>query len=175
MVSERALRTAGSAGVALAAFVGTVTAQQPGGVPQISLATQVVGSLLLNLVVGVIVIALLPDYVERTGTRLRDEPLLSGFWGFLALVGLLLVSILVITLLVTIPVALVGGTVAVVVLGRTLTNDWTSGSQFKALVVGTVVVVVVGLIPVLGGLINLVLSMAGLGAMAKEFRASRAN
>ncbi|MFC4358902.1 hypothetical protein ACFO0N_13210 [Halobium salinum] len=179
MVSRRTLRTVGSAGVALAALaalVGTAAAQQPpGGVPQISLTVQAVGSLLLNLVIGIIVIAVLPDYVERTGARLRDDPLMSGFWGLPVLIGLALVSILIITLLVTIPVALVGSTVAIVALGRTLASDWTAGSQFKALVVGTLVAVLVGLVPILGGLVNLVLSMAGLGAMATEFRASRSD
>ncbi|QCJ48378.1 hypothetical protein [Haloprofundus sp. MHR1] len=180
MVSKRTLRVAGSATVALAALAGVAAAQQPPSTPsppQISPILTFVASLALNLVIGGIVVAVAPDYLRRTSARVRDDPVSSFIWGLIAFVGLLVASILIITMIVTIPALLVlgivGNVIVAVTLGMLVAGGAVDDSLFKALVVGVIIVSLIGLVPILGGLVNFVLGMIGGGAVVNEFRDGR--
>lgn len=179
MVSRIALRTAGTAAAALTAFVGTAAAQQPPGGPQLSLVARLGIGLLVNLVVGAIVVAAVPEYVRSTADRIHDDPAGSFGWGLLAFVGLVIASVLIVTVIVTIPLllvlGLVGGSIATVAVGQVAVDGRTSGDLWKALGVGVVALVLVGLVPILGGIVNFVVGMLGGGAMVNEFRASRSD
>ncbi|MFC6724113.1 hypothetical protein ACFQE1_06940 [Halobium palmae] len=177
MVSRRALRTVGTASAALTALVGTAVAQQPPAGPQLSLVTRLGIGLVVNLVVGAIVVAAVPDYVRSTADRIHDDPGGSFGWGLLAFIGLIVASVLIVTVIVTIPLllilGLVGGSIATVAVGQFAVDVRRDGDLWKALGVGVVALVLVGLVPIVGGVVNFVVGMLGGGAMVNEFRANR--
>ncbi|WP_224449713.1 hypothetical protein [Haloprofundus salilacus] len=180
MVSRRSLRLAGSVTVALAALAGVAAAQQPPSTPsapQISPLATFAASLIINLLIGGLVIAVAPNYLRRTTARVRNDPVSTFLWGLLTFVALLVGSILIITMIVTIPAMLilgiVGNVIVSVTLGMVVAGGVVDDSLFKALVVGVLIVSLVGLIPILGGLVNFVLGMMGGGAMVNEFRDGR--
>ncbi|WP_224335887.1 hypothetical protein [Haloprofundus halobius] len=180
MVSKRSLRIAGSATVALAVLAGVAAGQQPPSTPsapQISPVVAFVASLAINLIIGGIVVAVAPNYLRRTAARVRNDPASTFLWGLIAFVGLIVASILIITMIVTIPALLilgiVGNVIVSVTLGLVVAGGAVDDSLFKALVVGVLIVSLVGLIPILGGLVNFVLGMMGGGAMVNEFRDGR--
>ncbi|WP_224269005.1 hypothetical protein [Haloprofundus salinisoli] len=180
MVSRRTLRIAGSATVALAALTGVVAAQQPPSTPSTPQISPVVGfvvSLAINLVIGGIVVAVAPNYLRRTTARVRNNPVSAFLWGLLTVVGLVVASILLITLIVTIPallvLGLVGNAIVAVVVGMAVTRSASGDNLFVPLVVGVLIVSLIAQIPILGGVVNFILGMMGVGAIVNEFREGR--
>lgn len=166
--------------LAVAAFAGLAVAQQvpqqpqtPTFSPGVSLAV----SLVVNLVIGGIVVLAAPDYVEGRMAAIRDDAAASFIWGLVSFVVLILASILIITLIVTIPALLVlgivGGAIATVTVGMLVAEQATDPSLLVGLVVGAVLLSVLGLIPIVGGIVNFVVGMLGAGAMVKGYNDSR--
>ncbi|QCJ48379.1 hypothetical protein [Haloprofundus sp. MHR1] len=180
MVSKRVLRVAGSATVALVALAGVVAAQQvpsPRSTPRFSPLVAVGGSFVFNLLVGGLLVVFVPDYLRRTTTRFRDDPVSTFLWGLLAFVVLVVGSILIITMIVTIPAMLVfgivGNIIACVGIGMAIVGGGVDDSLLKPLAVGLLVVTLVSQIPILGLVVNFVIGMMGAGAMVNEFRDGR--
>jgi MFS family permease len=180
MVLRRSLMKSVVVTLAVVAFAGLAVAQQFPQQPQTPTFSPVVSlgvSLVVNLVIGGIVVLAAPDYVEGRMRAIRGDPAVSFIWGLVTFVVLILASILIITLIVTIPALLVlgivGGAIATVTVGTLIAERATDPSLLVGLVVGAVVLAVVGLIPILGGIVNFVVGMLGAGAMVKGYNDSR--
>jgi len=136
---------------------------------------------LVNLVFGLIVLALVPEFSREVGGTFRDQPLSSGGVGLLALVGVPVVLAIIAITIIGIPLALLGGLLYAIALwlgyvyGAYALGAWllTFGererSRWLALVLGLLVVTVVGLVPVVGGFVVFVVFLLGLGALSIGF------
>lgn len=147
--------------------------------------------LAVGFVVGVVVLAVLaflvalvaPRSVEGLSARLADEPVRAVWIGFLtlsALLGACVVAVLTIVGVLAVPVILLvtgilcflGYLVAVYVVGRAVWARFdrlppdTVGERAIAALIGAAVVSVVGLVPFVGWPLLLLLTLAGLGALA---------
>ena len=99
--------------LAQAAQVGTDV--NVGVEPAFGVVGGAVGAFLTTLVVGAILIAVAPGYVERTMATVLDEPVESFLYGLLCLVAVVVVTILLVVTLVGILLAIPLGLVAYVV------------------------------------------------------------
>lgn len=151
--------------------------------PEVGIPLQFVGSLLIYVVAGGIVIAVSPEYTDRMAARIRDDPGTSFVSGLVALlvtfVAVFLLAITIIGLLVVIPgmlalvvVQIVGNTAALVALGS-VTSETGRGSPFAALVVGALLLSAVSLVPILGGIVRFVVQTLGFGAIVGGYWQSR--
>lgn len=166
--------------LAVAAFAGLAVAQQFPQQPQTPTISPVLSvgiSLVVNLVIGGIIILVVPDYVESQIAGIRSDPAVSAIWGLVSLVVLFLASFLIITLIVTIPallvLSIVGSTIATITVGTLIAEQATEPGLFVGLLVGTVVLSLLGFVPIVGALINLVVLFVGVGAMVKGYNDSR--
>jgi len=143
---------------------------------------------LVNLVVGAVLLLVFPRFTRGMAERTVERPARTGAVGLLALVGTPILLVLLAITIVGIPLALAGAIVyglAVwlgVVLGRYVLGAWLLSfvdvdNRWAALMLGTVVMVPVTRIPILGGLLDLVVLLLGLGALAyglyRGYRARR--
>lgn len=161
--------------VALAFGVGTATAQP--GLDPVGSYARYVGSLFGLLVVlglGLLAVVFAPDYVERTAADLGERPVECFLYGLFALVvTVVLVFLMVATVVgmlgfvVLVPAAIVVGVLAHVVvstwLGRALFTD--DRSLTVDYLVGAAIVLVVSLLPLVGGLIDFVVTCLGTGVV----------
>lgn len=180
MVS-RSVRTVAFVCLATLLFAGVAAAQQPRTPPtaELSLVMQFVIGAAVNLVIGAIVLAAAPDFSRSVVDDARDDPALSVLMGLGVVIGgivvLVLFAITIIGLIVAIPgffvygiVTLVGTTLGAITLGAVIQDAATEGGLWGALVIGVPVTAAVGLIPLFGGLVNLLIGALGIGAMANE-------
>ena len=135
------------------------------------------------LLLGIVLLALAPAALAASSGVARDQPGPAIGWGLLVAVGLPVVSVLVMFSVVGIPLGLLGllslavvyatGYVtAALALGRTMIKE--PRSRYLAFLVGLVILRVVGLVPVLGGLVTFLASAYGVGALAiAGWRAAR--
>lgn len=135
------------------------------------------------LLIGIVLLALAPAAMAASYAVARGEPGRAIGWGLLVAVGLPVVSILVMLTVIGIPLGVLGllsaallyttgYIVAALALGRTILKE--PRSRYLAFLAGLVILRVVGLIPVLGGLVTFVASAFGLGALAiAGWRAAR--
>lgn len=132
--------------------------------------------LLVNLVLGAILLAVFPRFSDGLARTAREEALKSAGVGVLALVGIPIALGLVAVTVVGIPLTLVGILLFVVLLwigsvyGRFALGAWLlsladAENRWAALAVGLLVVALVGLIPFMGGFVDLVVLLLGLGAL----------
>lgn len=150
--------------------------QQYNQYQEIDPMTSAIGSFVLTLVVGAILLAVAPGYVERLGEDINAEPLANFGWGILVLIGVIVVSvvlfitvvgaILAIPLLLAFVIAAIVGQVLayIAVLGRWVDDEW------QALGAGAVVAGALNLIPGIGGLIGFVIGSIGIGAIVRDWR-----
>lgn len=132
---------------------------------------------LVNLVLGAVLLAVFPRFSDRVAATARTEPARSGGIGLLALVGIPVALALVAITVVGIPLTVAGAFVFVLlvwvasVYGRFAVGAWLlsladAENRWAALVVGLLVVLVVSLIPFLGGLVEFLVLLVGLGALS---------
>lgn len=137
--------------------------------------------LLVNLVLGAILLAAFPWFSEDLARIASEKALKSGAVGALTLVGIPISLGLVAVTVVGIPLSLAGIGLFVVLLwigavyGRFALGAWLLSladveSRWAALVVGLIVVALVGLVPFLGGLVELLVLLLGLGALVLTCR-----
>ncbi len=137
--------------------------------------------LLANLVLGGLLLLAFPRFSGDVSDRVGDDPLVSGGTGLLALIGVPVLIALVAITVVGIPLSLVGIAGYVVALwvgsvyGKYAIGAWVLGragsrNRWAALLLGLVGIALLGLIPVLGGLIELVALLVGLGALGLGLR-----
>lgn len=140
--------------------------------------TSAVSAFVATLVVGGLLVAIAPDYTERTVARVHEEPGECIVYGVVASIGFLLVAIaLIVTIvgiLVAIPllfvvavVGLVGSVLAYLAVGERLVGN--ESGWGGPLVLGAVVNAVLAFTSI-GGLIGLVISAAGFGAVIRDWR-----
>ncbi len=131
----------------------------------------------VNLVVGAILLALLPAFSGRVADRFAERPLASGGVGLLVLVGVPVLLVLFAITIIGIPIAILGAFAYALALwfgyvygafglGSWLVSlgneDW---GRWVALVLGLAVLAVVGLVPVLGGIVDFAVLLVGIGAL----------
>lgn len=154
--------------------VGTDFAPVPGWV-------LTVYGLLANLLLGVILLAVFPGFSTGVAQRVRDTPIRTGGVGFLTLVGVPFVITLIAITIVGIPLAIVGtlaffGAIWVGVVygqyavGAAVLGLFGQENRWLALVVGLVGFTILGAIPFLGGLLEFLALLLGVGALALGLR-----
>lgn len=127
------------------------------------------------LVLGMLLLALAPAMMAASYAVARNEVGPSVASGLLVAIGLPIASVAVLLTLVGIPLGLLGllslallyalgFVVAGLTLGRLLVKE--PASRYLALLAGLVILRLVGLVPVVGGLITFLASAYGIGAMA---------
>jgi cytoskeletal protein CcmA (bactofilin family) len=144
---------------------------------------------LVNLVLGVLLLLVAPTFSRRVADTAIDTPLVSGGVGLLTIVVVPVVLVLIALTIIGIPLTIVGALLFALVAwvaaiyGRYAVGTWLvslagSENRWLALVVGLVVVAVATRIPILGGVIDFLVLLVGLGALAlaatEERRARRA-
>lgn len=154
-----------------------------GDVGSVSLPTWVTTgySLLANLLLGAILLALFPAFSARLAGRVSGEPAKTGGVGLLTLVGgPILVAVVAITII-GIPLAVLGAVafgLAVwigAVYGQYAVGAWAlrrvgRDDRWLALVAGLVGFAILDLIPVVGGVFVIGALLLGVGALALELR-----
>ncbi|ELY61606.1 hypothetical protein [Natronolimnohabitans innermongolicus] len=136
-----------------------------------------IGSFATVLVVGAIMIALAPDYVERLMAAIAAEPVESFGYGIVSLFGLgLLILALVITIvgiLVVLPLMLlayllwaIGAAIAYLAIADRLIGR--TGSWLPALLVAATISGALALTGI-GGLLSLCIGAAGFGAVIRDY------
>lgn len=143
----------------------------------------VVYGLFVNLLLGAILLVAFPSFSARVAERVAERPAKSGGVGLLTLVVVPIVLVVLLFTIVGIPLSLVGTIVfgvsawVAVVYGQFAVGSWALSladreNRWLALVVGLVGFALLGAIPVLGGLLELVAFLLGLGALALTLRES---
>lgn len=129
----------------------------------------------LNLLLGTLLLLLAPNFSDRVAHNVTDSPIRSGAVGFAFLVGVPILFFIVALTIIGIPLVL-GGVVLFafvlwigIVYGRFALGVWVLSlfdrqRRLVALVVGLVLALVLGQIPVLGGIVNFFIFLLGLGA-----------
>jgi len=137
-----------------------------------------ISAFVTTLVIGAILIAVVPEFLERMMAEIEAEPVDSLVYGLVALVGLAIVIILlaitIIGILIVIPLALlavlvwaVGAAIAYLLIGERLVGR--EDGWLKPLLVGAGIN---GLLTVsgIGGLLSLCIGAAGFGAIIRDWR-----
>lgn len=139
---------------------------------------------LVNLLLGAILLALFPRFSDRVARRVASDPVKSGLAGLGVLVGVPILLVAIAITIVGIPVSVVGGFLfgllvwVGVVYGRFAVAAWLLSyagldNRWLALVVGLLAGAILGQIPWVGDLLNLVIFLLGLGALSIGLYASR--
>jgi len=141
----------------------------------------IVYGLLANLLLGVIFLVAFPSFAASVASRVADSPARLGGIGLLTLIAVPILLVLVAITVVGIPLSLfgaVGFAAAIwiaVVLGQYAVGAWTLrlagvDNRWLALLVGVVAVALLGAVPILGGIVDLLVLLVGLGALALGLR-----
>jgi len=131
----------------------------------------------MNLLLGAILLAVFPRFSDSVADRVANDPLRSGLIGLGVLIGVPLVLVAVAITVVGVPLSLVGAfafALAIwigIVYGRFAVAAWLLSavgveSRWLALVVGLVAGTVLSAIPFVGGPLNFLVFLLGLGAFA---------
>ncbi|NEU55393.1 polymer-forming cytoskeletal protein [Halorussus sp. MSC15.2] len=132
---------------------------------------------LANLVLGAILLLAFPRFSNGTAERAADNPLRSGGIGLLSFVGIPVLFVLLLISLVGIPLGLLVVLLYPLVLwvgyvyGAFSLGAWGLGladtdSRWLALAAGLLAVSVVGFVPILGGIVQFLVLLVGVGAFA---------
>ncbi|WP_336338052.1 bactofilin family protein [Haloarcula brevis] len=139
--------------------------------------------LFVNLLLGAVLLAAFPSFSARVAERVGESPAKSGGVGALTLVAVPVVLVVLLLTIVGIPLSLVGAAAfgvaawVAVVYGQFAVGSWALSladrdNRWLALVVGLVGFAVLGAVPILGGLLELIAFLLGLGALALTLRES---
>lgn len=142
--------------------------------------TSVVSFLVMALI-GFILLGLFPRFFEKVTRALEARPSASFGWGVLVVVSVPVLLVLFTITIVGIPVALVLGLVAYLAwlaaqylvaffVGRKILLSRFGERRGWALVSGLLIIYLLGLVPVLGNLIKVILVLFGLGAMVLAYK-----
>ncbi|GAA0224016.1 bactofilin family protein [Haladaptatus pallidirubidus] len=154
----------------------------PTPVPQIPNWVGTLYGFFVNLLLGVILLAVFPSFSEGVAERARGNPLFSAGVGLLLFILVPIVLVLFAITIIGIPISLLGALLFAVLLwvgtvyGSFSVGVWLlaladSANRWLALLVGLLVVAVVTQIPILGGLIQFLVLLLGFGALATATRA----
>lgn len=149
------------------------------GIPRLPDAVGTIYSLLVNLVVGAVLLALFPTFTGEVSRRVREEAVNTGVTGLVAIVAGVVAIVLFAITLIGIPLAIIvaiamglGGW-AGSILGQYAVGDYVlrragREDRWLALVVGLVGFAVLALVPILGGLAGGIAGLLGFGAVAGQ-------
>jgi hypothetical protein len=143
------------------------------------LGSGAVSSFLTTFIVGAILIAVAPAYVERLLDAIDAEPVVSFAYGIVALLGLVVVTIaLVLTILgillaiplilLTVVVWAVGSAIAFLAIGERLVDGDSTEEWLKPLAVGAAINGGLALTGI-GGLVSFCIGAAGFGAILRDW------
>ncbi|RDZ65018.1 hypothetical protein C5B90_01235 [Haloferax sp. Atlit-12N] len=141
--------------------------------------------LLANFVVGAIIVLVAPDFARRVTGLGTKKAVRSGGVGLLAIVAVPIVLLLLLLTIVGIPLSLAGGVgfllalwvagiYGALVLGTWLLSLADYDNRWVALFAGLFVLAVLDFVP-LGGVLEFVVLLVGLGAFALALRGESAN
>jgi hypothetical protein len=129
------------------------------------------------LVLGLLLLALVPNAARAVEERVRDRPLPAFVTGLVALVGAVILGLILLVTVVGVPIAVLGwlfviagvmlaGLVVSLALGRLIAGRSGIGDNAYVLfIIGFVILNVLYLVPVLGGIIQFVVTCLGFGAI----------
>lgn len=134
-------------------------------------------ALVLNLLLGAILLGLFPRFSDGVADRVAGEPLRTGLAGLLVLVGVPLLLIAIAITVIGIPITIAGAFLFAlvvwigVVYGRFAVAAWILAAldvhnRWLALVVGLVGGAILSQVPWIGGLLNFLVFLLGLGALS---------
>ena len=146
----------------------------------------IVYGLVASLLLGVVLLAIFPAFSTGVATRVADEPVKTGGVGLLTLVGVPVLLLLLAVTIIGIPLTLLGAAAFGLavwvgsVYGQYAVGTWVLSmfdvdNRWLALVVGLVGFALLGAIPVLGGILEFIAFLLGLGAVALGLRNSYRN
>lgn len=129
--------------------------------------------LLMGFVFGAVLIALFPHWMESTQRKVLDMPGWSVLWGFIALIVTPIVAMIAFVTIIGVPVGfallfayiialMIAGIVSSIAVGSLILKGKSIWLRF---LVGIVILIILELIPVIGGLIKLAAIVFGLGAI----------
>lgn len=132
---------------------------------------------LVNAVLGAVLLLAFPAFSRTVADRAVDAPARSTGFGLLALIAVPIGLVVLMLTIVGIPLSLIGFVLfglslwVGAVYGRFAVGVWLLDvadvdNRWLALVAGLVVVAAVGLVPVVGGLVELLVVLLGFGALA---------
>ncbi len=133
--------------------------------------------LLANLVLGAVLLVAFPGTTRKISNTIVGQPVRAGAFGFLALFAVPLALLVLALTIVGLPLTVLGAMLfalvawTAVVYGWFAAASWTLGrldveNDWAALAVGLLVAAVVGLVPILGGILTFLVFLVGLGAIA---------
>ncbi|MFB6174379.1 MAG: polymer-forming cytoskeletal protein [Candidatus Nanohalobium sp.] len=138
-----------------------------------------------KLIVGAVIIAILPGYTSRVSETVREEPGLTFIKGLIALIAIPVIAIIAAITIVGIPVAVLTLLAYATILwiatilgpygiGQEIIGE---GSKWISLILGLAIFEILGLIPVIGWILQALIAITGLGAMlmpgVRKFRERR--
>lgn len=154
----------------------------PAPVPQVPNWVGAVYGFFVNLLLGIVLLAAFPGFSEGVADRGRADPVLSVGVGLLLLVLIPIVLIVFAVTLIGIPISILGAIIFAIFLwiatvyGSFTVGVWLlsladEGSRWIGLVLGLFVIAVLDRIPIVGGIVQFVVLLLGLGALAMALRA----
>lgn len=182
MPSTRTLARAVGALAALA-FVGVAVAQSGLRDPQTglglgtSVAVRFGAGFVINLFLGGVLVVAGPDYAADKIDEFRSDPGTSIVWGLIVGIGvpilLVVLAVTLIGLIVAIPgmlvlvgVGILGSAVVVVLVGSAVTKEDRPGGT--EVLLGALVLSLLTAIPVVGGLVNWLVGLPGIGLVGHD-------
>lgn len=135
-----------------------------------------VNAFLFNLLLGVVLLGLFPNFSAGVADRVATDPLRSGLAGLGVVVGIPLLLLLIAITIIGIPLSLAGLFAFLVfawiglVYGRFAVGVWLLSlvdidNKWAGLLVGLVLAVILWQIPIIGGIINFAIFVLGVGAL----------
>lgn len=131
---------------------------------------------LINLLLGVVLLAVFPKFSSQMAERVTADPVRTGLIGLGAIVGVPVLLLAIAITVIGIPIALAGllvfGFLAWIglVYGRFALGTWLLSlldreHRWVALLVGLFVAVLLARIPIVGGVLNFLIFLLGFGAL----------
>lgn len=138
----------------------------------------------MNLVLGALLLALFPRFSEGVVDRVASDPVRTGLAGLAVLVGVPILLVAIAITIIGIPITIVGAFAFAflvwvgIVYGRFAVAAWLLAqvdvdNRWLALVGGLLGGAVLAQVPIVGGLLNLLIFLLGLGALAVGLYALR--
>ncbi len=131
--------------------------------------------IIVGAIVGVLIIKWRPNFLHSIAVALNRYPLQSGLWGLCGLLSIIVLVILLTLTLIGIPLLPVVGlmTYIAVILGTLGVAMWLGEQAMRhrelgavqQFLLGMLILGLIGLIPLLGGLMMSVINIFGLGAL----------